>query len=248
MTIDTQKLRALIRQACPLPWTLATSNSWRRIVDPYSVPVVSPCNQPDGHPDLAFPGGVEGPNAQLLIDGINALPDLLDHIDALVAEVAGARATAERWKARCLRAKQEIGTLKGDVTEHIRISNEHATEVAEARGQIEHLDRQNTGLHEQHDRDSATLRQYAAERDALRAECERLRADKIRLRADRDSWAEQASARVSDWDEMRADRDRLRGALARIAATDAADMCKPGGEWKHWREQAQAALQGESHE
>lgn len=87
MTINTQKLRDLIRQACPLPWTLATSNSWRRIVDPYSVPVVSPCNQPDGHPDLAFPGGVEGPTARLLIEGVNALPALLDQIDAQAAEI-----------------------------------------------------------------------------------------------------------------------------------------------------------------
>ncbi|MGB3290986.1 MAG: hypothetical protein WBA83_17065 [Burkholderiaceae bacterium] len=88
MTINTQKLRDLIRQACPLPWTLATSNSWRRIVDPYHVPVCSPCNQPDGHPDLCFPAGAEGPTAQLLIEAANSLPALLDHIDAQTTQIA----------------------------------------------------------------------------------------------------------------------------------------------------------------
>uniref|UniRef100_UPI00333FA35C hypothetical protein n=1 Tax=Castellaniella defragrans TaxID=75697 RepID=UPI00333FA35C len=88
MTINTQKLRDLIRQACPLPWTLATSNSWRRIVDQYHASVCSPCTQRDGHPDLAFPGGAEGPTAQLLLDAANALPGLLDKIDAQEAQLA----------------------------------------------------------------------------------------------------------------------------------------------------------------
>lgn len=91
MTINTQKLRDLIRQACPLPWMLATSNSWRRIVDPYHVPVCSPCNQPDGHHDLAFPGGPEGPTVALLIEAANALPELLDALDAQTAEIARLR-------------------------------------------------------------------------------------------------------------------------------------------------------------
>lgn len=94
MTINTQKLRDLIRQACPLPWTLATSNSWRRIVDPYHVPVCSPCNQSDGHPDLAFPGGPEGPTATLLIEAANALPELLSALDAQTAEIAESKAQA----------------------------------------------------------------------------------------------------------------------------------------------------------
>lgn len=97
MTINTQKLRDLIRQACPLPWMLATSNSWRRIVDPYHVPVCSPCNQPDGHPDLAFPGGIEGPTATLLIEAANALPELLDTLDAQTAEIARLRHALSRF-------------------------------------------------------------------------------------------------------------------------------------------------------
>lgn len=99
MTIDTQKLRDLIRQACPLPWTLATSNSWRRIVDPYHVPVCSPCTQPDGHPDLAFPGGIEGPTASLLIEAVNALPGLLDIIEALEGQVAEYARIADQTRA-----------------------------------------------------------------------------------------------------------------------------------------------------
>ena len=97
MTIDTQKLRDLIRRASPLPWTLATSNSWRRIVDRYGDAVCTPCTQQtDGHPDLAFPGGIEGPTAQLLIEAVNSLPGLLDARDAQAAEIAEAKGQIER--------------------------------------------------------------------------------------------------------------------------------------------------------
>lgn len=89
MTIDTQNLRDLIRAVnrSPLPWMLATSNSWRRIVDAQHTPVCQPIKQPDGHPDLLFHGGVEGPNAMLLIGAVNALPDLLATIEAQAAEI-----------------------------------------------------------------------------------------------------------------------------------------------------------------
>lgn len=55
-------------------------------------------------------------------------------------------------------------------------------EIAEAKGQIEHLDRQNAGLRAQHDRDSKTLREYAQARDGLRRACAALEAEKTRLR------------------------------------------------------------------
>lgn len=112
MTINTQKLRDLIRQACPLPWMLATSNSWRRIVDPYHVPVCSPCNQPDGHPDLAFPGGAEGPTATLLIEAANALPELLDALDAQTAEIAAQARHANFLNAEIARLRSRIAELR----------------------------------------------------------------------------------------------------------------------------------------
>ncbi len=159
MTINTQKLRDLIRRAVPLPWALATSNSYRRIVraDRYEE-VCSPVKMPDGHPDLWFPDGFEGPNAQLLIGAVNALPDLLDiidaaneqvaeyarmlekqsaeadaRIDAQTAEIAGARQTIERWKERCRAARQESGALKRDITDYIRIGNSNGAEIARLR-------------------------------------------------------------------------------------------------------------------
>lgn len=98
MTIDTQKLRDLIHQACPLPWSLATSNSWRRIVDRFNGLVCQPCNQPDGHPDLAFHGGAEGSTAQLLIEGINALPDLLDLVETQADQIAEYARIAEETR------------------------------------------------------------------------------------------------------------------------------------------------------
>lgn len=99
MTIETQTLRDLIRRAVPLPWTLATSNSWRRISSRDGVTVCSPCTQSDGHPDLAFPGGPEGPTAQLLIEAANALPDLLDIFDAANEQVAEYARLAEQTSA-----------------------------------------------------------------------------------------------------------------------------------------------------
>ncbi len=82
--IDTKHLRDLIRRAVPLPWALATSNSYRRIVraDRYEE-VCSPVTMPDGHPDLWFPDGPQGANARLLIEAANALPGLLDDYDRM---------------------------------------------------------------------------------------------------------------------------------------------------------------------
>ena len=55
------------------------------------------------------------------------------------------------------------------------IFDAQASEIAEAKSQIEFLDRQNTGLRDQHSRDSKTLRGYAQARDDLRKERDRLR-------------------------------------------------------------------------
>lgn len=89
MTIDTKELRELLRSInrSPLPWMLATSNSWRRIVDARDCCVCEPTTQPDGHPDLIFHGGYDGPNARLLIEAVNALPELLQIVDAQAAEI-----------------------------------------------------------------------------------------------------------------------------------------------------------------
>lgn len=108
MTINTQKLRDLIRRAVPLPWQLATSNSWRRILSRDGAAVCLPLNQSDGHPDLHFPGGAEGPTAKLLIEAANALPTLLDHIDAQTAEIARMRAALEAIGTYPLARGQEM--------------------------------------------------------------------------------------------------------------------------------------------
>ena len=66
------------------PWLVATSNSWRRIVNHFSRTVCAPCTQPDGHPDLTFPnGGAEGPDARLIV----AAPDLLEALQSLTTAV-----------------------------------------------------------------------------------------------------------------------------------------------------------------
>lgn len=60
----------------PGPWSIWTSNSYRRIgSDAVGREVLSPITQRDGHPDLLFPNGdFEGPDAKL----IAAAPDLYE--------------------------------------------------------------------------------------------------------------------------------------------------------------------------
>ena len=66
----------------PGPWTIWTSNSWRRICGADGKGVCAPITQrPDNHPDLYFPnGGVDGPDAKLL----TAAPELLAALKALL--------------------------------------------------------------------------------------------------------------------------------------------------------------------
>lgn len=81
---------------------------------------------------------------------------------------------------------REFSELEGFTQENICDLLDHidaqVAEIAEAKGRIEHLDRQNTGLLAQHDRDSKTLREYAQARDGLRRACAALEAEKARLR------------------------------------------------------------------
>lgn len=115
--IDTQKLRELQARATPGPLTLATSNSWRRIVSYLgSKPVCVPCTQPDGHPDLHFPnGGVEGPDATLLIEAWNNQPALLDEIDKLRGEALMLRKGVEIKDGVIKNCDAEIDRLRAEL-------------------------------------------------------------------------------------------------------------------------------------
>lgn len=66
-------------------------------------------------------------------------------------------------------------SIAGALADIPAIFDAQAAEIAQAKGQIEFLDRQNTGLRDQHSRDSKTLREYAQARDDLRKERDRLR-------------------------------------------------------------------------
>ena len=90
-------------QPTPGPWQIATSCSYRRIVNDRMSPVCVPTVQSaDGHPDLYFPnGGVNGPDARLIAAAgtaaqearemgydpekvVRALPKILNEIESLL--------------------------------------------------------------------------------------------------------------------------------------------------------------------
>ncbi len=118
MTIDTKYIRAQISRASPLPWMLATSNSWCRIVDASHAPVCSPCNQPDGHPDLLFAGGSEGVNADLLLRAVNTLPALLDELEGAQAHVALLKASLNQATGEAEESGRAL-TLAGKVNKRL---------------------------------------------------------------------------------------------------------------------------------
>ena len=79
--VDIAELRTMLMhvrlQMVKLPLQLATSNSWRRIVDANSFEVISPITQRDGHPDLASNSAV----MDYVLEAANTLPALLDELD-----------------------------------------------------------------------------------------------------------------------------------------------------------------------
>jgi hypothetical protein len=82
VTVDVKELRRLLGyvlhrevggETRDLPWELATSNSFRRVVDAGVSPVVSPVVHRDGHPDITGSDALG-----LMVAAVNALPELLD--------------------------------------------------------------------------------------------------------------------------------------------------------------------------
>jgi hypothetical protein len=78
-----ERLRGLLAEAHPVPWELQDGSSWRRIGTKHG-----PCgnvlcptkDHHDGHPDLTASDGRLYDNLTLIVEGINALPSLLDAI------------------------------------------------------------------------------------------------------------------------------------------------------------------------
>ena len=127
------ELRGLMERATgegerPLPWTVWTSCSYRRVKDANDRDVLSAYNQrADNHPDLSMPED----RLVALIKAVNLIPALLDERDRLIERVAELTApevlaaidTAEAavrrlddkltaTEARALSAEGEVARLK----------------------------------------------------------------------------------------------------------------------------------------
>jgi hypothetical protein len=83
---------------------LHTSNSWRRFHFRHDMrpagPACEPITQPDGHPDLHFPGGPDGEVARRFVACWNAckgLPtDMLEQVGEIVVEVGATSIQVKR--------------------------------------------------------------------------------------------------------------------------------------------------------
>ncbi|WP_052130849.1 hypothetical protein [Erwinia typographi] len=89
MTITTEQLnnlRGLIKFALPLPWKWWTSNSHTRLTSAEGKDgdVIHAFKAVDGHTCV----NVSSDNMKLIASAVNALPDLLAHIDAQAARIA----------------------------------------------------------------------------------------------------------------------------------------------------------------
>jgi hypothetical protein len=81
------------------PFTIATSNSWRRIVNERLEAVCVPVTQrSDGHPDLHFPnGGWNGPDAKLL----ESSADMSKELEEIIREAEkGAKTLREEGREK----------------------------------------------------------------------------------------------------------------------------------------------------
>jgi hypothetical protein len=100
----------------PGPWSIWTSNSFRRIVSDATRREVlcGVVQRSDGHPDLYFPnGGYEGPDARL----IAAAPELLEALILLEAEMVlsgNAGSTDYGWKPAIEKTRAAIAKATGE--------------------------------------------------------------------------------------------------------------------------------------
>ena len=128
MTIDTEKLRALLAAATPGPWRKWAQHESTRCVWKDTLPLGSTCIESTG---TVFALGVavaatpdDGPDAALIAAAVNALPELLDAVES-------SRLKAEMYERDWYEAKSEFGSAMAGMSARIR-NAEQALATAEA--------------------------------------------------------------------------------------------------------------------
>ncbi|AXF75524.1 hypothetical protein LU604_14780 [Erwinia tracheiphila] len=123
--MELANLQGLIKFASPMPWRWATSNSMARLSSASGKDgdVIHAFKAADGVPCV----NVSSDNMNLIASAVNYLPELLDHIDAQAALIAGLESKYREELGRNL-----IRELKSAAYDEALTSRERADRAAGA--------------------------------------------------------------------------------------------------------------------
>lgn len=106
MTIDTEKLRALLAAATPGPWRAGTVETWNVYADPNGDVMAPGLGRVVAQMNRHYP---HSNDAALIAAAVNALPELLDALEAAEAK----RLTLARASAGSTRTCKACATKSG---------------------------------------------------------------------------------------------------------------------------------------
>lgn len=136
MTITTEQLdnlRGLIKFALPLPWKWWTSNSNTRLTSAVGKDgdVIHAVKAVDGHTCV----NISSDNMNLIASAVNALPELLAHIDTQEARIVSTDAMLTESVEALRLSEKELEALRADNETLVAVNSELANELEVLRAQ-----------------------------------------------------------------------------------------------------------------